>query len=116
VKEPWDRIFFGVIVLYILLSLYRLADAPPIWYDEIAHLNTAQHLACDGKFWCDFYTHKFGGVLFNSMPLQWVILGLVIKIFGLSIFAARLTYCVLSVMTLWGCIGLRRGCSQEILP
>jgi 4-amino-4-deoxy-L-arabinose transferase-like glycosyltransferase len=91
-----------IIGLYLLLSLYRLGDVPPPWYDEIAHLNTAVHVAGEGRIWCDFYSNKFKeGTLFNSMPLQWLLLAAFIKVFGLSLFGARLFYVVLSVFTLY---------------
>ncbi|MDD5496783.1 MAG: glycosyltransferase family 39 protein, partial [Candidatus Omnitrophica bacterium] len=94
--------FFLIAATYLFLFTYRLQDAPPPWYDEIAHLNTAQHVAREGRIWCDFYSNKFReGLLFNSMPLQWILLGACVKIFGLSLFAARLLYVALGAVMLW---------------
>lgn len=93
--------FFLITGLYLLASLYRIGDVPPPWYDEMVHLNAAGHLAGEGRIWCDFYTSKFNGVLFNGMPLHWVLLGIFVKLFGISIAGARFFYILLSALTLF---------------
>lgn len=98
-----DKLFFLILFVYIFLALYKLADIPNPWTDEIAHLNTANHIIKEGQIWCDFYTSKFKeGRLFNSMPVQWILLAGFGKIFGLSVFTGRLLYIILSVITLIG--------------
>jgi len=75
-------IFLFILAAYAAVSLYRLDDLPPPWYDEIVHLNTAQHFAGEGRIWCDFYKYKFKeGALFNGMPLHWLLLGCYGKLF-----------------------------------
>jgi uncharacterized membrane protein len=105
--------FFVVAGLYLLASLYRLQDIPPPWYDEMVHLNTAGHLASEGKIWCDFYTSKFNGVLFNGMPLHWILLGIFVKIFGISLAGARFFYVLLSALTLFCVYSLAKKLFDE---
>lgn len=101
-------------LLYLGISLYRLQDIPPPWHDEIVHLNTAAHVAGEGRIWSDFYSSRFKeGRLFISMPLQWVLLGAHIKVFGLSLFGARLVYVVLGLITLIGVYLLARRMFNE---
>ncbi len=88
------------VIVFFLLSLYKLQDNPAPWFDEIAHLNTASHIAREGRMWCDFYTAKFNGRLFNSMPLPWLILGAYYKAFNPDMFLARLLYLFLGAITL----------------
>lgn len=107
-KNP-NLIFFIIAVLYVLISLYRLSAVPPPWYDEIIHLNAASHVAGEGKIWCDFYIPKFEkGVLFNGMPLHWLLLGAYVKVFGISLAGARFFYVLLSLLTLFGSYGLAK--------
>ncbi len=97
-----QRLTVLVLAAYLILSLYRLGDVPTPWYDEIVHLNTAWHVATEGHTWCDFYTDKFQhNRMFNSMLLHWLMLGLWVKAFGCSMFAARLFHVVLSTFTLY---------------
>lgn len=94
-------IFLLILSVYFIISLYRLQDIPHPWYDEIAHFNTAQNLAREGRLWCDFYSQKFTeGTLFNSMPIQWIILGAAIKFLNAGWLQARLIYLMISLLTL----------------
>jgi len=96
-------IFFSILFLYLSVSVYRLQDIPPPWHDEIIHLNIAKHVAEEGRLRCDFYSSKFNeDRLFVSMPLQWILLGAYIKIFGLNLFGARLIYVCMGMVTLCG--------------
>lgn len=103
-----------IVLLYLSISLYRLQDIPPPWHDEIVHLNTAGHLAREGRIWCDFYNSRFKeGGLFVSMPLQWVLLGAYVKFFGMSLSGARLLYVILGLITLCAAYLLARRMFNE---
>jgi len=106
-------VFLIVAGLYLLISLYRLQDIPPPWYDEMVHLNTAGHLASSGRIWCDFFTAKFNGVLFNGMPLHWILPAVFIRLFGMTLAGVRFFYVLLSALTLFGIYSLAKRLFDE---
>jgi 4-amino-4-deoxy-L-arabinose transferase-like glycosyltransferase len=88
----WRLAFLGFAIAYAIILLWNLTN-PPIQWDEVSHLNGGNFL-----YWGLY--DKFVNSAFYP-PLFDVATFFSFKVFGVSLFAARLVPVVFSVLSLW---------------
>jgi hypothetical protein len=88
----WRLLFLGFSLVYALVLLFNFTKTPVLW-DEISHLNSST-LLYFGQY------HTFVGNAFYP-PLFDVLAFISYKVFGISLFAARLPAVCFSVLALW---------------
>jgi 4-amino-4-deoxy-L-arabinose transferase-like glycosyltransferase len=91
VLDKWRLLFLGFVLIYAFILLFNLAT--PILWDEISHLNSAALLY--------FGQYKTFAIDAFYPPLFDVIAFISYKVFGISLFAARLPTVFFSVLALW---------------
>jgi len=90
--NKWRLAFLGFAIAYTIILLWNLTN-PPIQWDEVSHLNGGNFL-----YWGLY--DKFVNNAFYP-PLFDVATFFSFKIFGVSLFAARLVPVVFSLLSLW---------------
>ena len=90
--NKWRFALLGFTIAYAIILLLNLTN-PPIQWDEVIHLNGGSFL-----YWGNY--DKF---VLNAFypPLMDVVTYLSFKLFGVSLFAARLVPVVFSILSLW---------------
>ena len=88
----WRLLFLGFVLIYAVLLLINLTK-PPILWDEVSHLNGGSLL------YFGLYD-KFVSVAFYP-PLFDAFTFLSFKLFGISLFTARLPSVIFAVLALW---------------
>jgi 4-amino-4-deoxy-L-arabinose transferase-like glycosyltransferase len=92
VLNRWRLAFLAFALVYTIILLWNLTN-PPIQWDEVSHLNGGSFLywGLYDKFVHNaFYPPLFDLVTFFSF-----------KVFGVSIFAARIVPVIFSILSLW---------------
>lgn len=92
VANKWRLLLLGFAITYVLIILPNLTKTPIQW-DEISHLNSGSMLYM-GKY-SDFVHNAFYPPLFDVITCAFF------KIFGISLFTARLPAVLFAVLSLW---------------
>ncbi|MCL1970269.1 MAG: glycosyltransferase family 39 protein [Candidatus Bathyarchaeota archaeon] len=89
----------GFALVYLLVLLFNFTKSPILW-DEISHLNSGAHL----------YFGQYKTFVSSAFypPLYDVLVFFSYKVFGISVFAARLPTVCFSILALWAVFELAR--------
>ncbi len=90
--NKWRLAFLGFALAYAIILLLNLTNSPIQW-DEVIHLNGGSFLYWG--FYDKFVNNAFYPPMFDSITF------LFFKLFGVSLFVARLVPAVFSVLSLW---------------
>lgn len=90
--NKWRLAFFVFALVYALILLLNLSNFPMEW-DEVIHLNGGNFLTWG--LYDQFVNNSFYPPLFDCITF------IFLKIFGISLFSARLVPALFSILTLW---------------